>query len=46
MIVQFILPKSVPTLQEVGRAMIHAETIGYPKNVLEVGDIRELAYKL
>ena len=42
-ILQFISPKSVLTLQEVGRAMIHAVTIGYPKNVLEVSDIRQLA---
>jgi len=42
-IIQFISPKSVLTLQEVGHAMIHSVTIGYPKNVLEVGDIRELA---
>ena len=42
-IVKFISPKSVLTMQEVGRAMIHAVTIGYPKNVLEVSDIRQLA---
>lgn len=42
-LVQFISPKSVLTLQEVGRAMIHAVTIGYPKNILEVSDIRQLA---
>jgi uncharacterized protein YbjT (DUF2867 family) len=42
-VVKFISPKSVLTLQEVGRAMIHAVTIGYPKNVLEVPDIRTLA---
>lgn len=40
---QFISPKSVLSLQEVGRAMIHAVTIGYSKNVLEVSDIRQLA---
>lgn len=42
-VVKFISPKSVLTLQEVGRAMIHAVTIGYPKNVLEVSDIGKLA---
>ncbi|MEO9146391.1 MAG: NAD-dependent epimerase/dehydratase family protein [Ginsengibacter sp.] len=42
-LVQFSSPKSVLTLQEVGRAMIHAVTISYPKNVLEVLDIRQLA---
>ena len=30
------------TLQEVGRAMIHAVSHGYPKNVLETEDIRKL----
>lgn len=42
-IIQFVSPKSVLTLQEVGRAMINAVTVGYPKNVLEVSDIRQLA---
>ena len=42
-IIQFISPKSVLTLQEVGRAMVNAVTVGYRKNVLEVSDIRQLA---
>lgn len=42
-IIQFISPKSVLTLEEVGRAMINAVTTGYPTNVLEVADIRQLA---
>jgi uncharacterized protein YbjT (DUF2867 family) len=42
-VVKFVAPKSVLTLQEVGRAMINAVTIGYPKNVLEVADIQALA---
>lgn len=42
-VVKFIAPKSVLTLQEVGRAMINAVTIGYPKNILEVADIQQLA---
>ena len=42
-IIQIISPKSVLTLQEVGRAMINAVTVGYAKNVLEVSDIRKLA---
>lgn len=42
-IIQFVSPKSVLTLQEVGRAMINVVTVGYPKNVLEVSDIRQLA---
>jgi len=42
-IVKFISPKSVLTLHQIGCAMINAVTIGYPKNVLEVSDIRKLA---
>lgn len=42
-IIQKISPKSVLTLQQVGRAMINAVIIGYPKNVLEINDIRKLA---
>lgn len=42
-IIKAISPKSVLTLQEVGRAMINAVTVGYSKNVLEVSDIRKLA---
>jgi hypothetical protein len=30
-------------MQQVGKAMIHAVTKGYGKNILEIGDIRELA---
>jgi uncharacterized protein YbjT (DUF2867 family) len=41
--IKAISPKSVLTLQEVGRAMINAATTGYSKNVLEVSDIRQLA---
>lgn len=42
-IVKFLSPKSVLSLKDVGNAMINAVTIGYPKNVLEVADIKELA---
>ncbi len=42
-IIKAVSPKSVLTLQEVGRAMINAVTVGYSKNVLEVADIRQLA---
>lgn len=42
-VIKAISPKSVLTLKEVGRAMINAVTVGYPKNVLEVSDIRQLA---
>jgi len=43
----FLYPKLFPgsslTMQEVGRAMIKTVTDGYHKQVLEVGDIKELA---
>ena len=42
---KFFVQKKVLTLQEVGRAMINAVTIGYFKNVLEIKDIKELAKK-
>jgi hypothetical protein len=42
---KFFERKKVLTLQEVGRAMINAVTVGYPKNVLEIKDIKELAKK-
>ena len=38
-----IYPKAFCTLQEVGRAMINTVRKGYPKRVLEVGDIVDLA---
>lgn len=38
-----IAPKYVLTMQEVGRAMFNAVTMGYPKHVLEVADIKALA---
>lgn len=34
--------KSVLTMHEVGQAMINAVTVGYPKNILEIADIRQL----
>lgn len=42
-IIKVVSPKSVLTLKEVGCAMVNAVIIGYPKNVLEVSDIRLLA---
>lgn len=42
-IIKVISPKSILTMQEVGRAMINAATIGYSKKVLEVSDIKQLA---
>jgi uncharacterized protein YbjT (DUF2867 family) len=44
-IIKAISPKNVLTMQEVGRAMINAVTIGYPKRVLEIADIKQLAGK-
>ncbi|MCO4291943.1 NAD-dependent epimerase/dehydratase family protein [Solitalea sp. MAHUQ-68] len=47
-IVKFIkafAPKSILTMQEVGRAMINAVIKGYPKSILEIVDIKELANK-
>src|SRR6267154_446173 len=38
-----LYPAGFCTLQEVGRAMINAATKGYPKRILEVKDIVELA---
>ncbi len=42
-VIKAISPKRVLSMQEVGRAMINAVAIGYPKNILEIKDIRELA---
>jgi len=38
-----LAPAYFCTLQEVGRAMINAASKGYPKNILDVRDIVELA---
>lgn len=38
-----LFPRNVSTLEEVGLAMINSVLHGYPKSVLEVPDIRELA---
>jgi len=42
-ILKALSPKNILTMQEVGRAMIHAVTIGYPKQILEIADIKQLA---
>lgn len=42
-LIKAIVPKKVITLQELGRAMIHATTKGYQKNILEIKDIKQLA---
>ncbi len=36
-------PKSICTMQEIGEAMINAVNMGYPKQVLEISDIKLLA---
>jgi len=44
-LIQVIAPKSILNMQQVGRAKIHAVIRGYPKQILEIEDIRELANK-
>lgn len=43
-VIKTISPKNVLTMQEVGKAMINCVTIGYNKNILEISDIKALAY--
>jgi uncharacterized protein YbjT (DUF2867 family) len=42
-LLRFLIPGQVLTLREVGLAMINSVLKGYPKQVLEIGDIRKLA---
>ncbi|HEX7903492.1 MAG TPA: NAD-dependent epimerase/dehydratase family protein [Chitinophagaceae bacterium] len=42
-LIRAISPKRVCTMQEIGLAMIHAVIKGYPKQVLEIADIKLLA---
>ncbi len=42
-IIKPFFPKSVLSMKEVGKAMINGAIFGYPRQVLEVSDIRELA---
>ncbi|MCE9598851.1 MAG: NAD-dependent epimerase/dehydratase family protein [Spirochaetia bacterium] len=42
-ILKYIMPKSTITLKVLGQAMINAVVKGYPRQVLEVADIRILA---
>ncbi|MBS1656372.1 MAG: nucleoside-diphosphate sugar epimerase, partial [Bacteroidetes bacterium] len=42
-IIKALSPKRVITMEELGKAMINAVTIGYTKNTLEINDIKELA---
>lgn len=41
--IRLFAPKKVLTVQQVGKAMINAVLTGYPKQVLEIEDIRQLA---
>ena len=42
-IVKAVSPKNVLTMHEVGLAMINTVKVGYPKNILEIADIKQLA---
>ena len=42
-LIKFFSAKSVITMHELGLAMINATTQGYPKNILEIKDIKQLA---
>ena len=44
-ILRALFPKYVGTLEEIGLAMINSALKGYPKKVLEIVDIRDLAIK-
>jgi len=44
-VIKLFSAKNVLTMKEVGKAMINCVTIGYSKNILEVSDIKTLAYK-
>jgi uncharacterized protein YbjT (DUF2867 family) len=42
-VMKFLIPKKIVSLQELGLAMINAAIKGYPKKILEIADIKELA---
>lgn len=42
-IIGFLSPKSALNFKEIAYSMINAVTMGYPKQVLEIADIKELA---
>lgn len=42
--IKLFAPKKVLTIEEVGKAMINAVVVGYNKSVLEIEDIKQLAY--
>ncbi|UKJ08968.1 NAD-dependent epimerase/dehydratase family protein [Solitalea lacus] len=44
-VIKVFTPKSILTMQEVGRAMIYVTTEGYDKSILEIVDIKELAHR-
>jgi uncharacterized protein YbjT (DUF2867 family) len=43
-LLKIIFPKQVSTMQQVGLAMVNSVLKGYPKQVLEIKDIKALAY--
>lgn len=43
--IKIFAPKKILTMHEVGKAMINAVLIGYPKSILEIDDIKALAHK-
>lgn len=42
-LLRFLFPRYILTTEEIGRAMIHVAQRGFPKNVLEISDIKECA---
>jgi hypothetical protein len=42
-VVETLAPNSISSLAQLGRAMIHAVTKGYNKNIIEVKDIKNLS---
>lgn len=43
--IKAVSPKRVISMEELGKAMINCVTIGYEKNILEIGDIKKLAFR-
>jgi uncharacterized protein YbjT (DUF2867 family) len=44
-LIKVLVPSKVISMHELGKAMINTASIGYPKNILEIADIKELAAK-
>jgi nucleoside-diphosphate-sugar epimerase len=42
-LISVVAPKRISTLKEVGQSMINATVKGYPKQILEIQDIKQLA---